>query len=87
MHSHTAAVLTGVLMAAGVGLAAGWAIGDLTRRYRHGDQQLNALRRQLPQPYSAVLFQQRQLKEIRGVLNDPHKMVRAVSKSLEKGPS
>ena len=31
-------------------------------------QQLDALRRQLPQPYSAVLFQQRQLKEFRGVV-------------------
>src|SRR5579875_1534433 len=55
----------------------GWAIGDLMRRYRHGVEQLDTLRRQLPQPYSAVLFQQRQLREIRAVLNDLHKMVRA----------
>jgi hypothetical protein len=80
-------VLLGMLMMAGVGLGAGWAIGDLTRRYRHGVEQLDALRRQLPQPYSAVLFQQRQLREIRGVLNDLHKMVRGVTKSLEKRPS
>ena len=87
MHDHTAAALFGVLMAAGVGLVAGWAIGDLTRRYRQGVQQLDDLRRQLPQPYAAVLFQERQLREIRGVLNDAHKMLRAVTKSLEKHPS
>jgi hypothetical protein len=78
-------VLLGMLMMAGVG--AGWAIGDLMRRYRQGVEQLDALRRQLPQPYSAVLFQQRQLREIRGVLNDLHKMVRGVTKGLEKRPS
>jgi hypothetical protein len=57
------------------------------RRYRQGLEQLDTLRRQLPQPYSALLFQQRQLREIRGELNDLHKMVRAVSKGLEKRPA
>jgi hypothetical protein len=80
-------VLLGMLMMAGIGLGAGWAIGDLTRRYRQGVEQLDALRRQLPQPYSAVLFQQRQLREIRGVLNDLHKMVRGVTKGVGKQAS
>jgi uncharacterized protein (DUF3084 family) len=80
-------VLFGTLLTGGVGLLAGWAIGDLIRRYRHGVEQLDALRRQLPQPYTAVLFQQRQLREIRGELNDIHKMVRAVTKGLGKQPS
>ena len=57
------------------------------RRIRVGVEQLDALRRQLPKPYSAVLFQQRKLREIRGVLSDLHKMVRAVTKTLEKQPS
>jgi hypothetical protein len=57
------------------------------RRYRQGLEQLDTLRRQLPQPYSTLLFQQRQLREIRGELNDLHKMVRAVSKGLEKRPA
>ena len=78
-------VLLGMLMM--VGLAAGWAIGDLLRRYRQGVEQLDDLRRQLPQPYTAVLFQQRQLREIRGVLNDVHKMVCGVTKTLGKQPS
>jgi hypothetical protein len=34
-----------------------------------------------------VLFQERQLREMRGVLNDLHKMVRGVTKGLEKRPS
>ena len=87
MNHYTAAALFETMLAGSVGLAAGWAIGDLVRRYRHGVQQLDALRRQLPQPYSAILFQQRQLREMRGVLNDLHKMVRAVTKSLGKRPS
>jgi hypothetical protein len=37
-------------------------------------KQLDALRQRLPQSYSTLLFQQRQLREIRGVLNDLHKM-------------
>ncbi len=80
-------ILFGSLLTGGVGLLAGWAVGDLMRRYRQGVEQLDALRRQLPQPYSALLFQERQLREIRGVLNDLHKMVRAVTKGLEKQPS
>jgi hypothetical protein len=52
MNHHT--VLLGTLMAAGTGLVAGWAIGDLMRRYWQGVEQLDTLRRQLPQPYSAV---------------------------------
>jgi hypothetical protein len=85
MNHHAA--LFGMPMMAAVGLGAGWAIGDLTRRYRQGVEQLDALRRQLPQPYTAVLFQQRQLREIRGVLNDVHKMVCGVTKTLGKQPS
>jgi hypothetical protein len=80
-------VLFGTLLTGGVGLLAGWAVGDLLRRYRQGVEQLDALRRQLPQPYTAVLFQQRQLREIRGVVNDLHKMVRGVTKALEKQTS
>jgi hypothetical protein len=86
MNHHTA-VLFGTVLTAAVGLAAGWALGDLVRRYRQGVEQLDTLRRQLPQPYSTVLFQQRQLREIRGTLNDLHKMVRGVTKSLENRPS
>ena len=86
MNNHTA-VLFGIVLSAGIGLIGGWTIGDLVRRYRQGAEQLDALRRQLPQPYSAVLFQERQLRELRGVVNDTHRMVRAVTKSLENRPS
>jgi hypothetical protein len=87
MNHSIALTFIGMLMTAAVGLIAGWAIGDLTRRYRHGIEQLDALRRQFSQPHSAALFQQRQLREIRGILHDLHKMLRAVSKGLEKRPS
>jgi hypothetical protein len=87
MNDHTTAVLFGILLATALDLVAGWAIGDLTRRYRQGVRELDSLRRQLPEPYSAVLFQQRQLREIRSVLNDAHRLIHAVSKGLEKRPS
>ena len=86
MNNHTA-VLFGIVLSAGIGLIGGWTIGDLVRRYRQGAEQLDALRRQLPQPYSTVLFQERQLRELRGVVNDTHRMIRAVTKSLENRPS
>ena len=86
MNNHTA-VLFGIVLSAGIGLIGGSTIGDLVRRYRQGAEQLDALRRQLPQPYSTVLFQQRQLRELRGVVNDTHRMVRAFTKSLENRPS
>ena len=85
MNHHL--ILFGTVMMAVVGVAVGFAIGDLVRRYRQNVEHLDAFRRQLPQPYSAVLYQQRQLREIRGILNDLHKMVRTVSKGLEKRPS
>jgi hypothetical protein len=84
--NHSTAVLFGALLTALVGLAAGWAIGDLVRRYRHGVEQLDALRQQLPQPYAAVLFQERQLREIRGVLNDLHKIFAPFQKASKNGP-
>ena len=82
MNNHTAAVLFGNLMSAAIGLIGGWAIGDLVRRYRQGAEQLDALRRQLLSLNPLWVFQQRQLKELRGVVND----VRAATKSLEKPP-
>ena len=87
MNTNIGVTFLGMAMTTGVGLIAGWAIGDLTRRYRQGVEQLDALRRQLPHPYTTVLFQERQLREIRSILNDLHKMVRGVTKGLEKRPS
>ena len=80
-------ILFGILLTGGVCLLTGLAIGDLYCRYRQGVEQLDALRRQLPEPYSAVFFLQRQLREIRSVLNDAHRMIHAVTKTLEKRPS
>jgi hypothetical protein len=86
MTNHATAALFGILTAGGIGLIGGCAIGDLMRTYRQGAEQLDALRRQLPQPYSAVLFQQRQLRELRGVVNDIHRMVRAITKPSKNRP-
>ena len=87
MHRNIAVAFLGMAMTAGVGLVAGWAIGDLTRRYRHGVEQLDELRRQPQRACSAAPTPERQLREIRGVPNDVHKMVRGVTETLGKQPS
>lgn len=44
MNRNMAITFLGMAMTAGVGVIAGWAIGDLARRYRHGLEQFEALR-------------------------------------------
>lgn len=56
------------------------------KQQRVAAEQLDALRRQLSQPYSAVLFQQRQLKDLRGVVNDVHRVVRLLQKVSKTAP-
>lgn len=87
MNRNMTITFLGMAMTAGVGVIAGWAIGDLTRRHRHGLEQFEALRHQLQQHRATAPFPERQLREMRGDLNDLHKMVRAVTKTLEKRPS
>lgn len=87
MNRQIAVAFLGMATTAGAGLIAGWAIGDLTRRYRHGVEQLDQLRRQLERASSAAPTPERQIREMRSVLNDLHKMVHGVTKTLGKQPS
>jgi len=73
-----------LLLALGTGLALGWVAGDETRRRKNAEQQLVDLRQKHQptpletQPVLRILNQQR------GMLNDIHKRVLAVSKYLGK---
>jgi hypothetical protein len=87
MNHPLVVTYVGMLMATCVGLIAGWAIGDLIHRYRDARARIDALRSQLPHLGSPALIQARQLREIRAVLHDVHRMLRAVTKALEKRPS
>lgn len=73
------------LILAGFSLAVGLALGNELRRRRSAEDQLHELRSQLK--HARGPLPERQLREIRGVLNDAHKHIVAVTKALEKRAS
>jgi len=73
------------LIIAGFSLAVGLVFGNELRRRRSAEQQVDELRSQLK--HARGPLPERQLREIRGVLNDAHKHIRAVTKALEKQAS
>jgi hypothetical protein len=76
-----------MLIAAGFGFIAGEVCGDY-RRHRSCLQQDNEhLRVRLEQAAADAKLIQRALKAQRGVINDIHSRLLAVSKGLEKRPS
>jgi hypothetical protein len=72
------------LIFAAAGLMLGMALGEETSRRRCAEDKVEELEDQLE--HSRLPAQERQLKEIRSVLNDAHKHIVAVSKGLEKLP-
>jgi len=68
----------------GLGLAIGWTGGDETRRRKNAEEQLDELRDQLQQTRSPDQPMLRMLRQQRGILNDIHKRIVAVSKGLQK---
>ena len=72
------------MLAAGVGLTLGWTCGQQVRRRKNAEAMVADLRQHLPSAGSIDKVQDRQLKEMRRVLNDAHKHILAVSKDLPK---
>ena len=72
------------LLAAGVGLTLGWACGQQVCRRKNAEAMVVDLRRHVPSAATIDKAQDRQLKEMRSVLNDAHKHILAVSKGLQK---
>jgi len=76
-----------MILSAAFGFIIGDACGDY-RRHRHCLQQANEeLRERLEEASADTKPIQRALKEQRGVINDIHSRLLAVSKGLEKRPS
>ena len=76
-----------MVLAAAFGFLAGKVYGDLRRQRRCLQQTNDELRDRLEKATPDTRPIQRALKEQRGVLNDLHKRLLAVSKGLEKRPS
>jgi hypothetical protein len=68
-----------------LGLMFGMALGDEVRRRKNAEEQVEDLRAQLKR--TPVPLQERQLREMRSILNDAHKLIHAVSKGLGKQAS
>jgi len=76
-----------MLLSAGFGFLAGEVFGD-SRRHRKCLQQVNDdLRNELEKADAYEEPLHRVLKQQRGVINDIHKQITAVTKALQKRPS
>jgi hypothetical protein len=75
---------TVVPLSVGLGLMLGWVCGDEVRRRKNAEARVEDLHLHLEQAASQVPTPERQLREIRKVLNDAHKHILAVSKALKK---
>jgi hypothetical protein len=76
----TAYIPLWMLLFASFGFMIGWALGEELSRRRCAEEKVEDLRDQLEE----AATQQRQLQQLRSVLNDTHKRILAVSKSLQK---
>ncbi len=81
MNDNTFWILFAVTMAASLGLLFGAVLGDEVRRRKNAEEKVDDLRHQLSMPPPSL---DRQLKEIRSVLNDAHKQITAVTKAFVK---
>jgi hypothetical protein len=83
MSENTVFILLYMLLATCFGLMIGWTCGEQVCRRKNAEEKVEELREQLQHAYSTVPARERQLKEMRSVLNDVHKHIRAVSKALK----
>ena len=84
MTERMAMIPVWIMLAAAFGLIIGWACGELVSQRDCAEEKVEDLRAQLK--HAPGLLQERELREMRSVLNDAHKHILAVSKGLEKQP-
>jgi hypothetical protein len=82
---NTTYILLWMLIVAAFAFMTGWDLGDETRRRRCAEEKIEELRDQLQQAQAPN--QQRQLQQMRRVLNDAHRLIHSVSKGLGKRSS
>ena len=88
MIEESAAILPmWMFLSAALGFMIGDAFGDSTRHRKCLEQANEDLRDQLEKAHADEEPLHRALKQQRGVINDIHKHVQAVTKALEKRPS
>jgi hypothetical protein len=88
MIDESAAVLPiWMLMSAAFGFMIGDALGDSRRHRKCLEQDNEDLRDRLDEAHAGGERINRQLKQQRGILNDIHKHILAVTKALQKRPS
>ena len=83
LTENTVEILLWMLMATAFGFMVGWTCGEQVCRRRQAEERVEELTARLNLARSASPMG-RQLKELRGVLNDAHKHIVAVSKALQK---
>jgi len=77
-------ILVWALVVAGIGFWLGLVYGQENAGRLCAEEKVEDLRAQLK--HAPVPLQERQLREMRSVLNDAHKHILTVSKGLEKQP-
>jgi septal ring factor EnvC (AmiA/AmiB activator) len=87
MTEQLAHLMQWMPLSAAFGFIIGETYSDLRRRRRCLQEATEELRKRLEEAGTSTDSIRRALKEQRGVINDIHKRLIAVSKSLEKRPS
>jgi hypothetical protein len=85
MSDMIVSVLFYVLVAATLGFMIGWLCGEQVARRKSAEATVEELRERLER-VSSETSQDRQLNQMRRVLNDAHKHILAVSKGLKNQP-
>jgi Flp pilus assembly protein TadB len=83
MSENTVWILLYMLLAASFGLMIGWVCGEQVSRRKNAEAMVEDLSERLEQASSEAPARNRQLQEMRKVLNDTHKQILAVSKALK----
>jgi hypothetical protein len=86
MTENTVVILLYMLMATAFGVLIGRACQDQICRRQHAEERVEELTDQFADLRSGTSISHRQFKELRGVLNNAHKHILAVSKAFQKAP-
>ncbi len=86
MTEATSWILVWMMIMLCLGFMLGWDLGDQVRRRKHAEQQVDELRGQLERTGAEQQSRDLQLRQLHRVVNDTHRLVRGVTKTLEKRP-
>jgi hypothetical protein len=84
MTEDMTVILLWMLIVGSLGFMIGWVCGEQVSRRQSAEAMVEDLSERLEHACSEPPAQNRQLKEMRSVLNDVHKQILAVSKALKK---